>query len=186
MKKKNIAVLVLILGIVLIVIGILFVYKEITDMNKEKKEIENNISDNHEKFRGKVDEFEKIRSTYYSDVVNDLYPETVKDNYKDWLIVLNNYTDIVDEVEKNSSYLKKHCINKFYSNKDIKNKCDAFVIAYETVFNYYTKDIISFNSVINEYYTQNEINKEESEIKEFELKYDYIDINTDGEFKGKD
>lgn len=187
MKNKKIAVFILVLGIILIISGIgAFIYKEISDMNKEKKELETNVTNNHETFRKNVDSFEEIRSTYYSDVVNNLFPETVEDSYKNWITIVDNYTNIVDNVEKNSSYLKEHCIDRKYPNNTIKNKCDSFIIAYETVINYYTKDIISFNEVLNQYYSKNEINKEESEIKEYLLKYNYVDINSDGEFKGKD
>lgn len=187
MKNKKLAIFMLVSGILLVVSGIItFICKEISDMNKEKKEIETNITNNYEKFRQDSEKFENIRNTYYSDVANNLFPETVKDNYQNWILVLDEYTTIVDSAEKNSYYLKEKCIDKYYPNQDIKNKCDSFIIAYETLINYYTKDIISFNNVINEYYTKNEINKEESEIKEYTLKYNYMDINSDGEFKGKD
>ena len=187
MKNKKIAIFMLVIGTLLIVLGTsIIVYKEINNKKNEKQELENNIVNSYNKFRENVDLFESVRSSYYSDVVGDLYVETVKDNYTGWIATLNNYTDTVDKVDESSSYLKEECINKYFSNKDIKNKCESFVIAYETVVNYYTKDIIEFNELLGEYRNLNDETLEESEIKDYSLKYNYTDINSDGIFKGKD
>lgn len=187
MKKRNFAVFMLILGSLLILLGIgIFVYKEVTTNKNNKKEVENNITEQHEVFKNKVELFNEVRSKYYSEVNDNLYPESVESEYKNWLTILDDYTNKVDDVENASNYLKEKCVNTFYSNKNISNKCEAFIIAYETVMNYYTKDIISFNENLNAYRTKNNINLEESKIKDYPSKYNYMDINTDGNFIGKD
>ncbi len=186
MKKRKIAIIILLLGILLITSGIgVFVYKEISTNKKNKKEIENRIIKEHNKLENKINAFNVTRGKYYNEVNDNLYPETVESEYKNWLKVLAQYTSAVDEFEESSKYLKQNCVGKYYSNKDVSNKCKAFIIEYETVINYYTKDIESFNENINLYYSNNKIDEEKSEIKKYNTKYDYIDIDTDGEFKGK-
>ena len=187
MKKRKIAIIMLVLGILLIASGIgVFVYKEVSTNQKNKLEIENRIIKDHNALEEKINSFNDMRGKYYSEVNNNLYPESVESEYENWLTVLDEYTNVVDEFEESSKYLKENCVGKYYSNKDVSNKCEAFNIEYETVINYYTKDIEAFNENLVLYRTNNKIDEEESEIKNYTSKYTYIDIDTDGEFKGKD
>lgn len=183
--NKKIPTIFLIVGILLVIIGIsLTVFKVTNNDSKNKKEKENKILEEYEKFRNKVDSFNSSRDDYYNKVAKNLYPESVENNYKNWISTLDVYTKATDEVEEGSSYLKENCVNKYYSNNDVKNKCEAFVIAYETAINYYTKDVYAFNDNLN-LYRRNNINSN-SNIIDYELKYNYVDIDSDGKFWGKD
>lgn len=183
--NKKIPTIFLIVGILLVIIGIsLTVFKVTNNDSKNKKEKENKILEEYEKFRNKVDNFNSSRDDYYNKVAKNLYPESVENNYGNWISTLDVYTKATDEVEEGSSYLKDNCVNTYYSNNDVKNKCDAFVIAYETAINYYTKDVYAFNDNLN-LYRRNNINSN-SNIIDYELKYDYVDIDSDGKFWGKD
>lgn len=183
--NKKIPTIFLIVGILLVIIGIsLTVFKVTNNDSKNKKEKENKILEEYEKFRNKVDSFNSSRDDYYNKVAKNLYPESVQNNYENWISTLDVYTKATDEVEEGSSYLKENCVNKYYSNNDVKNKCEAFVIAYETAINYYTKDVYAFNDNLN-LYRRNNINSN-SNIIDYELKYDYVDIDSDGKFWGKD
>lgn len=185
MKNKKLAIFTLVFGILLIVAGLsLGIYNYTADKNEETKKIEDNILTQYETFKENTETFNDIRSTYYNDVAKDLYPESVEDEYDNWISVLGSYTEAIDKVEASSDKLKEECVNKFHSNDNVKNKCESFVIAYETVLNYYTKDIISFNETINLYLKN--LDKEQEKIQTYELKYDYMDINLDGKFIGKD
>lgn len=185
MKNKKVAIFTLIIGILLIITGLtMSVCTYIDKQNKQKKQVENTILEKYDVFKDNVESFNDIRKVYYTDVASNLYPESVEEEYEDWLIMLENYTKQVDSVENSSNELKEYCVNKYYSNEDVKNKCDSFVIAYETTINYYAKDIISFNEVIDTY--QRNIVEENESIHNYELKYDYIDINLDGKFIGRD
>mgnify|MGYP004531853895 FL=1 len=183
--NKKIPTIFLIVGILLVIIGIsLTVLKVTNNDSKNKKEKENKILEEYEKFRNKVDNFNSSRDDYYNKVAKNLYPESVENNYENWISTLDVYTKATDEVEEGSSYLKDNCVNTYYSNNDVKNKCDAFVIAYETAINYYTKDVYAFNDNLN-LYRRNNINSN-SNIIDYELKYNYVDIDSDGKFWGKD
>lgn len=183
--NKKIPTIFLIVGILLVIIGIsLTVFKVTNNDSKNKKEKENKILEEYEKFRNKVDSFNSSRDDYYNKVAKNLYPESVENNYENWISTLDVYTKATDGVEEGSSYLKENCVNKYYSNNDVKNKCDAFVIAYETAINYYTKDVYAFNDNLN-LYRRNNINSNSNMI-DYELKYNYVDIDSDGKFWGKD
>lgn len=182
--KRKLPIVILIVGVLLIVAGITFgFYKEFNDAKKEKQELEERIINDYKAFEKEIEKFNEVRSTYYTDVDDNLYQETVEDEYNDWIEVLDKYTESVDNVENTSVYLKEKCVGQNYSNQDIVNKCQSFIIAYETVMNYYTKNINDFNKVINEYLDDNEDNEE---IKVYESKYNYTDIDDDGKFYGKD
>lgn len=186
MKKKSIAFIILVIGILLIVLGIcILVFRKNSFENKKQKELEETIIEKYTLFNKNIETFDEIRALYYSDINNKLLVENVSTSYKDWISFLDNYTSQVDKVEESSNYLKQECIEKEYSNQDILNTCKSFIIRYETVINYYTKDIISFNELLDKYRKELALT-EESNIKDYNLKYNYVDIDLNGEFKGKD
>lgn len=186
MKSKKIAVIICIFGILLIIGGLSLgscIY--LVRQNKEHKRVEDKILVEYNIFKDNVESFNEFRNkNYYNEVATNLYVESVESEYESWVEVLNRYTELVDRVDNSSTFLKKNCVNKYYSNKNVKNKCDSFVIAYETTINYYTKDIFSFNDTITSYLK--EISGEQENIRLYKQKYNYIDINLDGKFIGKD
>lgn len=183
MKNKKIAIVILIVGILLIASGsALGIYTYVSENKEKTRKYEKNILDKYEEFKIKADSFNEVRTTYYNEVAKNLYPESVKEEYANWVTVLKNYTESIEQVEKSSDVLKQECVNKYHSNDDVKNKCQAFVIAYETVMNYYTKDIESFNETIQTYVANN---GNDEKIQSYESKYSYTDINSDGKFIGK-
>lgn len=184
MKKKTIIIIMCIIGFLLVVSGVsIIVYNQIHEKNVENRKIEKKILEEYEVFREKVDAFTGSRNIYHDEVTVNLFPESVEEEYENWMTAIEQYTNSIDEVENVSNNLKELCVNKYYSNEDVNNKCAAFVIAYETAINYYTKDILSFNETIDEYHNVSVNGKKE--IINYELKYNYTDINSDGNFVGK-
>lgn len=182
MKSGKICKILLVVGIILILSGLvvgIYYKKKINFQEKEKKEA--GIIENYDLFKTKIESFNKEREKYYTEVVNDLYVENVEDSYENWVEILDNYTIIIDDVENASTTLKKECIEYVTNNQDIKNKCKAFIIAYETAMNYYVKDIELFNNTISNYNDKNE----KKTLDEYKGKYEYTDIDYDGNFYGK-
>lgn len=187
MKRKNIiAVIICVFGILLIIGGLtLTCFADIKKKNDKNRKMENEILAKYDIFKKNAESFNDFRSkTYYNEVSKNLYIESVESDYTSWIKVIEHYTDTVDKVEESSNFLKNNCVNKYYSNESVRNKCDAFVIAYETTINYYTKDIMYFNELISSYLKT--LEKESETIKLYEYKYNYMDINSDGKFIGKD
>lgn len=181
--KRKFTIGAIILGIMLILLGVLIpAYKSIFSSNQEVKEHAKIITKDYETFKEKVDLFNGERTTYYQKVVDNLYVESVQDEYKNWSETVASYSNSVDQVEQSSENLKELCV-KYYSDKELSNKCKSFVIAYETVMNYYTKDINAYNDIIGAY---NNSVEDYKKLETFSSKYDYTDINEDGNFIGKD
>ncbi len=179
--KKNTLIIIISIIVGLAVIGTsVMVYLKIDKDNKKKKEVEKNIVSKYDSFREKVEDFNSQRKIYSIQVEADMFEETLS-NYEKWIEELEKYTKTLENIEKESDYLKENCIGTFYSNQDVKNKCEAFIIAYETAFNYYVKDILSFNTTLEVINTE-----AKEEYKKYDSDYKYVDINKDGKFFGKD
>ena len=181
MKNRSIVIILVVIGVFCIVSGSsMMVYNTINEQNKNKKQAEELIVKGHSVFKNEIESFNQARTDFYEKVISDMFIETVE-NYDEWIKVIDEYTATVDKVEEKSKNLKGACVTKFYSSLDVRNKCDSFVIAYETAVNYYTKDIKAFNESIIDF-NKNLDNK----LNEYELKYEFTDINDDGKYYGKD
>ena len=179
MKKNAVIIIISSILVIGIIVGIVLVSNKIKENNKIKKEKENNIVENYFKFKEKVEDFNMQRKIYTNQVDSDLFVESVY-KYEDWIKELDAFTEKIEAVESVSGYLKENCVNKLYDNQDVKNKCDAFIIAYETAFNYYVKDVMHFNESMEEFSSKSKT------YDKYELNYEYVDINKDGKFFGKD
>ena len=153
MKNKT-AIILLVLGIISLISGgiLTFVtnYKE--DQAKITKTM-NIIVDDYETFRKQVETFSTSREKIYNEVMNTQYYAEVYSNYNVNVQKLQEYENAVVEIDKVGKKLKESCIGKNYTNQDVVNKCNAFVINYEQSINYFINDINRFNSRIKEYNT---------------------------------
>lgn len=179
--KRSVKIVLIVLLCLLVVLGIVFAsISVINKANKQKKEqerLEKEIVDNFDKFKEAIEGFNVEWSTYNSVIKSDINKNTVY-QYDGWILSLDTYTESVDNVEKASDVYKKNCINKYYVTPQLRNKCDAFIIAYEKAINTYVADIEDFNEKIDE------INKsEKKDLKKYELKYKQIDINNDKKYE---
>lgn len=188
MKNKTVIIL-LVLGIVSLISGgiLTFVtsYKE--DQAKVTKTM-NIIVDDYETFRKQVEAFSTSREKIYNEVMNTQYYAEVYSNYNVNVQKLQEYENAVVEIDKVGKKLKESCIGKNYTNQDVVNKCNAFVINYEQSINYFINDINRFNSRIKEYNTwvASQTETTYKTLTEYDAKYkDYIDINNDKTFSGK-
>lgn len=181
MKNKKLSITFIIIGLLLIIIGsILIIIDKIDKSEKIKLENKNAININYDIFKEKIDVFTKERSNVKNNVLSDMFVETVA-NYDDWVVALESYKKSIDDSIDNSSTLKDLCLNKKYSDTEGKTKCDSFIIAYETAVNYYTKDIVEFNKNIDEFN-----NSLDNKLENFESGYEFIDLDDDGKYIGKD
>lgn len=185
-RKKKIIICV-VLGILLVFLGITF--SVISILNQEKKDtqkIQNEIKDKYHGFKEAADHFTEARKEYQTVISEDLYVESVEDEYEDWMEVFKNYQGVVDKVIKEAESLDKLCVDKKYPDQTVMANCQAYMINYETVMNYFVKDVEAFNEFMETYYQ--DYQGDEEKYPKYELKdnYHYIDINDDGKFIGKD
>jgi len=183
-------------GIILIILSILLIFIGlgvglITSMNESKKEMDKKIDDiekNYKVFQPLTETFQTQRKSYVQEVVVDLFYESVEEKYKVWKEEIDEYQKVVEQIRVAAKPLYDLCIGQEYIDTNTINRCSAYVNNYETVMNYFVKDINEFNDFIDEYKTSYET-KPNEEIKAYELdkeKYNFVDINDDGKFIGKD
>lgn len=171
------------IGVLLVIFGIILYF--VLEVKKEKdtnSEEANKVVENYNTYKTFAEETSKWRS---DNILTDRFIEEVNENYDEWIKVYNKYKDKISEHDQKSKELKKLCINKTYSNSDVTSKCDAFVIAYETLVNYYINDIDDFNGLLEQYRESDTIIDKKDDIKDFDKgNYEYVDINDDGNYTG--
>ncbi len=180
-NTKKVKMILIITCIVLVIALIGFgIFKVIDKSNKDRKarqKRENEIVKNFEAFKDAAYAFGDESIEYRSWIKDDINEATLY-QYDAWILSLDTMTSAVDDMEKVAPMYKKNCVNKKYSNKDVQEKCDAFMEAYEEVINTYVVDVEDFNTKIAE--LKEKTKKEE--LKEYELKYEKVDINKDNLF----
>ena len=179
-KKVKIVLIILLCLAVLGGIGFVSVkaIQKVENDKKTEQKLEKEIVDNFDAFKEAIGDFNIEWSTYHTVIEADINANTVY-QYDGWIISLDSYTEAIDKVEEVSSVFKKDCVNKYYANTSVKNKCDAFMVAYEKAMNSYVSDIEGFNTKIDEL---NEKRDEKDKLEKYELKYKKVDLNNDKEY----
>lgn len=187
--KNKLALILLILGLLLLASGgALLVVNGFKDEKEDLTKTMNIIVDDYEIFRKKVETFSTLREKIYNEVMNTQYYTDVYTNYNADIQQLKQYENAVTEIENISKNLKNSCIGKSFSDQDVINKCNAFIINYEQSINYFINDIDRFNSRIKDYNTwlNTQTNTQYQTLAEYNAKYkDYVDVNNDKNFSGK-
>ena len=97
--------------------------------------------------------------------------------------IISNYTKTIEPLEDDYKELKDKCVDVLYPDVSVNNKCEAFVIGYEKAINSYVSDIKKYNENIKDY---NDILEEnDTKIEEVKLTIDYIDVDGDRKYLGK-
>lgn len=201
MKREYTKLFSFILGITFILSGIIFTLSNIYKENKQQKIdderiIIDEIIDVYETFRQKTEAFSQKRDLINSDISEyTSYYTGMQEKYESMLEELKEYETLVKEVEDAATYLKSNCLKESYSNADANNKCNAYIINYERTVNSFVGDVNFFNSKIDEYnewtIKENEElteNEKYKSLEKFTSSYykEYIDINNDGTYLGKE
>lgn len=185
MKNKKVTIVLAIIAVVIVfVVSLVLVVNSLNKKAEEEKKNGNNVDKYYVNFKENVDKFISVRDKYYEVVIDDLYEESVGEDYDDWLVELDNYKNLVDSIIDSAKPLKNLCVNKTYSDEKVNNKCVAYVKNYETVMNCFVDDISEYNNFINDYLKKNK----KSNAKAYDLNskiYNYIDLDGDKQFTGK-
>lgn len=186
--SKKLGIMILI-GFLLIVIGIIsyIIINYNSDQAEVRKRMET-VRDSYEAFKTDVESFNSIRDNIYNSVITDnMYYQTLKDNDASFKELYKSYSDSLDKIDKDYMKVKDKCINVLHPEADVNNKCEAIVSSYEEVVNTYISDINSYNSLITSYNKWlSDTNSSDAKLEEIKLDRDYIDINGDREYNGKE
>lgn len=171
---------VFLLLIIIVVIYFIIGYKN--DQIESKKKIDSVIT-SYNTFKLHIDSFNKERDNFYQEVMKDMYYEDLKNNDIKYKEIINNYSKTIEPLEEDYKVLKDKCVDVLYPDVSVNNKCEAFVIGYEKAINSYVSDIKKYNENIKDY---NDVLEEtDTKIEEIKLTIDYIDVDGDRKYLGK-
>ena len=187
MKTQKIGYLLLCLSLVLIISGGFSSF--LSGLEKDREEVMRRMEDVDAEFEGfntNTGIFEEYRDNLYTEVLGNVYYETMHDTDESVKSTLSSYESIVDELGKSAKKLDVLCKNIYYPKSNKTHKCATYKSIYEQVVNYFVTDINTYNDNVlkyNEY--QENINKELL-VEEYHTKKQYIDYNDDGAFDGRE
>lgn len=186
--KKKIAILILIIGIVSLVAGITVFISNKNEENKKLENLKTSIVNDYEIFKSKVESFSDERTIIYQDLNSISYLIDVRTNYENFINEFTKYEETLNEIEASSKTLKVNCLENTFTDTNINNKVEAFIITYEQAINYFIQDVEKFNQRIREYNDWIENSLETTtytKLEEYNSEYkEYVDINNDGIFNG--
>lgn len=179
---KRSSILLVTIGLILIVSGGLWMYLSNSfTKDKEVKTRMKTVIDNYDKFQEKVSLVTGEREVINDEVVNNYFDEEVAASYDDWFEKFRTYEESVKKVDSYKKMIVENCVLETYKNTDVLSKCDSMIIGYETVINYFVKDVESLNKFIDIY---NSNYPDDARVL-YLTDYKYIDINDDGKYLGK-
>ncbi len=180
--------IIIFLGFMLIVIGIIsyVVINYSNDQAEVKKRMEVVIN-SYDTFKAHVDDFNNIRDQIYNEVMKDMYYQTLGDNDLYYKELFESYSDSLEGIDGDYKEIKNYCINVLYPDASVNNKCEAIIIGYEEVVNIYVSNVKSYNKNISSYNKWlSDNNSSDSKLEKIKLDRDYLDVNGDREYKGKE
>lgn len=187
MKNRRVAFILMAISFVLIGSGCVssFVISLQADREKMQSRIVL-VNDEFEEFSTVTSLFELERDELYTNILSNLYYDTL---LQDDVVIknrLSNYENMVDELSKRANKLDKLCNDVYYPDTNVNNRCNNYKSIYEQVVNYFVTDINLYNQNIAKY---NEYQKGlggSSVLNTYDTNKKYIDYNNYKEFDGKE
>lgn len=144
------------------------------------------VSDEFEKFDNNTNAFEEFRDELYSDVLSNVYYDTLYIQDVEIKNRLSNYESLVDSLEKNTKKLDKLCDDVYYPDSTVNSECSNYKSIYEQVVNYFVSDIALYNKNVKTYNEYQASNNSLLSVENYSTDKDYIDYNDDKVFDGKE
>ena len=179
--KRN-SILLVTIGLILVVGGGLWFY--LSDSFAKDNEIKNKMKtviNSYDKFQEKVNLVVGERQIINSEVVNNYLDNEVNKSYDNWFEKFRTYEESIKKVNNYKEVIVEKCVLQTYKNTDVSSKCDSMIISYETVINYFVKDVETLNKFLEVY---NSNHPEDVKVL-YLTDYKYVDINDDGKYLGK-
>ena len=146
MDKKR-----LIISIIIIIIVFLGVFITI-DINKEKREINNNmelIKKNYHLLSNSIDKYNEIRNEY-TNMSNVLLIDEYKSKHEEFLALLASYDEEIKNIDAYIENISFRC-NQIYIDTEVNNICNSYKSLYDKIINLYIADINNYNNIISKY-----------------------------------
>ena len=186
-KKSNIGLWIGIsfaVFMVLIIVYFIFTY---VNNQAHMKDRMNEVKSLYNNFIEHVEVFNKKRDEVYQKTMQEMYYQKLADEDDNFKLLYKEYEKVLDELDKDYDNLKGKCVNVLYPDVSINNKCEAFILGYEEIVNTYVSDVNNYNSKIVQYNDWlKQTNSNNVELAKLESKKDFIDVNGDHIFRGKE
>lgn len=130
--------------------------------------------------------FEDYRDELYTEVLGNVYYDTMFKTDETVKGKLNEYEAIVDSIKKDTKKLDSLCKHVYYPDSEVNKMCTNYKSIYEQVVNYYVTDIHTYNENVEKYNAYQDTIKKDLKIRKYHTEYDYIDYNGDKIFDGKE
>ena len=187
MKFKSLPFWMFALGLLLILSGCVSIF--IMDLKKDQATVLNrmgDVSNTFEEFSTEVSLYEEQRDLLYTEVLSNLYYDSLFVQDKIVKNRLSNYEAIVDEISKKNNTLDKLCSDVYYPDSVVNNKCSNYKSIYEQVVNYFVTDIKFYNKNITKYNEYVKNSGSTNTVSLYKTNKDYIDYNGDNVYDGKE
>lgn len=187
MNSRRVAYVLMTLSFVMIISGGVssFVISLKADREKTEKRMAS-VVDSFEVFSANTSVFESYRDELYTEVLSNVYYDTMYLEDSTVKNKLSNYENLVDQLKKNTLELNKLCADVYYPDGAVNNKCHNYKSIYEQVVNYFVSDIKIYNNNVKKYNDYQASVGSMLKINDYQSKKTYIDYNNDGKYDGKE
>ncbi len=188
--KKKLLIVFIVIALIALGTGVGLFIKQKSDEHKRREELKASIVNDYETFKVKIENFSEQRQVI-SELLNGIkYSTDLNGKYKEITEDYKKYEQILTEIETASTDLKVNCLENEFTEVEIKNKVDAFIILYEQAYNYYIRDVDAFNQKIkdyNDWVKNTQVTSQYKALAEYEPAHtEFVDLNGDGKFVGKE
>ncbi len=187
MKSKKIGVALLMLSIVMIISGSVCAFvvslKEDREATQARMLV---VNDEFEAFNQSVTAFEEARENLYVQYLGNVYYETLANDDAMLKEKISNYESIVDGIGKGAKTMEGLCKDVYYPDSSVNSKCNDYKLVYEQVVNYFVSDVGVYNNTVKTFNEQQAAVGSTVQLVNYETKKEYVDINNDGAFDGKE
>lgn len=187
MKSRKVAYFLMTLSFVMIIAGGMASF--VINLKADREityRLMDDVVDTFENFSANTSVFESFRDDLYTEVLNNLYYESMANVDANVKNKLSNYENLVDQLEKNTHKLDNLCDDVYYPDSDVNNKCYNYKSIYEQVVNYFVSDIKVYNDNVLKYNKYQEGLKSNLKLDLYKTEKKYIDYNGDKKFDGKE
>ena len=181
MKKKYIIITITIIITLILILGVIKFIISFKEGSNNQQTKMNEITTTYTLLEESINNYNNIRKTL-TNRLSTYYQDTFRDNYSDTINLMQNYDQIIGEIQEEINLIAKDCANNIFNDSNVNNICKNYQETYEQLVNTYVNDINDINTIIEDY--NNDTN---SSLAKFNSNYinNYIDYNQDGEYIGK-
>ena len=187
MNMKKLAYIFLTLSMILIISGSFSSF--LINLKEDHQEVLRRMDDVSSVFEGfstNTSIFEDYRDDLYTDVLGNVYYDTMYKTDDTVKEKIAEYESIVDDLSKDAKKLDKLCGDVYYPEGEINSMCMNYKSIYEQVVNYFVTDINTYNDNVQKYNDYRDAIQSDLLVKKYKTNYQYIDYNGDNVFDGKE